>query len=387
MKNQEVHRRKFLQLGGTLAAASIIGPTLYSNTLFSELESSTSTEEGKIRLFSNENPYGPSKKVLDVISNQLSRTNRYASYHKYSTDTLKESIAKKHGVEKNQVILGHGSFEILCMLTRAFGKQENSIIVPGYTFNVTGRFADKVFDHQCKQIPLNESMDIDLVATKKAITKDTQLVYICNPNNPTGKILSASELENFCKEIASSSCTIAIDEAYIDLVSPKDRLDIGKLLIEKHNVLIIRTFSKAYGLAGLRVGYAIGLPKVIERINSEHYSFGGLICNLGVAAAITALEDNAYTADYRNKNIEVRSYVEQSLQSFGIEYLPSTTNFMLLKVKDVDRYRKALKTVGISPVPGGGAKYPEWSRISIGTQPEMETFIKTIGKMDWLIKK
>ncbi len=384
MNNQGVHRRKFLQLGGAVAAAGIISPGTYGATLLSD-ERKIMVDEEKIRLFSNENPYGPSQKVREVIKNQLSRINRYASYYEYDTNTLKATIAKINGINDSQVILGHGSFEILCMLTRAFGKSKNSIIVPGFTFNVTGRFADKVFDHKCIQVPLNTKMDIDLDATRKAVTKDTQLVYICNPNNPTGKILNANDLENFCKDVAKSTCTVAIDEAYIDLVNPANRSDIVKLLIEKHNVLVIRTFSKAYGMAGLRVGYAMGLSETIDRIKSECYSFDGLICNIGVAAAITALNDNTYINEYRVKNIKVRTYTENALKSLGIDYLPSTTNFMLVKANNVDRYKAELKKAGISPVPGGWFNYPEWSRISIGTQSEMENFISIVRKMDWLV--
>ncbi len=384
MNNQGVHRRKFLQMGGTIAAACTIAPSLYGSALLAEPEALIIKE--KMRLFSNENPYGPSKKVLESITNQMTRVNRYASFHQYDTNTLRETLAQRYSIDTNQVLLGHGSFEILCMLTRAFGQRKNSIIIPGLTFNVTGRFADKVFDHKCLQVPLDDAMQIDLEATKKAVTKETQLVYFCNPNNPTGRLLPAKTLEDFCKEIASSTCTVAIDEAYIDLVDPAARPDTVELLTEKYNVLIIRTFSKAYGLAGLRVGYALGLPATIERIRSQHYSFGGLINTVGVAAAITAIQHNAYIDIYRKQNNEVRSYVEKALKEFGIPFLPSTTNFLLMRVKDVDRYKTELKTAQISPVPGGWPNYSDWARISIGTQSEMDIFINAVSKMDWLVR-
>jgi histidinol-phosphate aminotransferase len=318
------------------------------------------------------------------MADQLSRCNRYATLHTYDTEVLKKTITDMHEIDDNQVILGHGSFEILCMLSRAFGKQENSIIVPGLTFNITGAFADKVFDHKCLKIPLSTTMDIDLTATKKAISKETQLVYICNPNNPTGKILPPKDLESFCREVASPTCTIAIDEAYIELVDDSNRPEVVKLLIEKYNVLIIRTFSKAYGMAGLRVGYIIGLPETISRINKEHYSFGGLISNVGVAAAITALQDNTYIKEYQIKNESVRLYTENALKDLGIEYIPSTTNFMLIKVTYLDRFRDDLNTAKISSGPGGWVQYPEWVRLSIGTRTEMEYFINTVAKMKWL---
>ena len=387
MKNQHHDRRKFLKLGGIATAAAVISPVAYSfgassnNTPF-ELEESTE----KIRLFSNENPYGPSKEVQRVITSQLSRVHRYASYHTYDTDHLSEAIAAKNGLDTNQVMLGHGCFDILRMLARAFGKTQNSLITPALTFNVVGRFADKVFDHKQLSIPLTPTMGIDLKATQKAVTKDTQLVFICNPNNPTGRVLNPSDLEDFCKKLASKNCVIAIDEAYIDMIEPKERPNTVSLLNQKYNVLIIRTFSKAYGMAGLRIGYAMGLPETIERIKSDHYVFTGLLNNLGVAAAITALKDDNHLVAFRKKNKEVKTYVENSLSDLGIEFIPSATNFILIHVKDILRYREALKAFDISPVGGSGKTYPNWSRISIGTIDDMKYYIKALRTMHWLIK-
>lgn len=387
MSSQQFNRRKFLQLGGTVALASAICPSIYGTTMPNDLKAKIDFQNNnEIRLFSNENPYGPSKKVTDVILTQATRVNRYASYHRFSTENLKKIIAKKNGIETNQILLGHGSFEILCMLTRAYGKKQNSIIVPDLTFNVTAGFADKIFNHKCLRIPVDKDFNIDLKATKKAVTEETQLVYLCNPNNPTGKSLPIKELESFCKQVASNSCTVVIDEAYIDLVNPEARLDSINLLVQKYNVLVIRTFSKAYGLAGLRVGYAMGLPDTITHINSKYYNFEGLICNIGVAAAITAIEENGFVEAYRNKNDTIKSYTEIALKEFGIEFLPSDTNFIFLKVNDVKRFRSEMDIVGISPIPGGWSNYPDWARISIGTVDNMKIFMNTISKMKWLIE-
>ncbi|WP_299443775.1 histidinol-phosphate transaminase [uncultured Aquimarina sp.] len=378
------NRRKFLQIGSTVAVASAVTPITYGASLFKDDILELSTDNENLRLFSNENPYGPSPKVLDAITKYTNRVNRYASFHTYDTNNLKKMIAERNNIKEDQVILGHGSFEILCMLTRTFGKEENSIIVPATTFNVTAAFADRIFDHKVKRIVLNQAMNIDLEATKKAVTKDTKLVYICNPNNPTGKALPVAELVSFCKEVASSTCTVAIDEAYIELMNPSDTPDTIKLLKEKHNVLIIRTFSKAYGLAGLRVGYAMGSSETIALLNHEFYNFGGLISNPGVVASITALEDTTYVDEYRKKNQEVRTYVEKSLDTFDIKYLKSNTNFILVDVKDAKRFRSELKPFGFAIVPGGGKHYPTWARISIGTLKEMKIFLKAVDGMNWL---
>ncbi|RMA58020.1 pyridoxal phosphate-dependent aminotransferase [Ulvibacter antarcticus] len=387
MKNKGYDRRRFLQLGGLAAVASTISPALYGAGLFNKSDASTLfTEEEKIRLFSNENPYGPGEKVMDAINSQIKRVNHYASFHQYDTNHLKEAIATKNGINTDQVILGHGSFDILRMLTRSFGNTENSLIMPALTFNVVGRFADKVFDHKQIEIPLDSEMNIDLKATAKAVTNETKLVFICNPNNPTGRILKASELEDFCKEVASEECVVAIDEAYIDMVAPSERPDTVKLLLQKHNVLILRTFSKAYGMAGLRVGYAMGLPETVEKIYGEHYTFNGLINTLGVVAAITALEDDTHVNAFRSKNLEVRSYTENALRSMGIEFLPSSTNFLLINIKEIEKYRNKLNDAGISPVGGSGKTYPNWSRISIGDQKTMEKYISVVQTMDWLVK-
>ncbi|AXT55417.1 histidinol-phosphate aminotransferase family protein [Aquimarina sp. AD1] len=384
MKATGFNRRKFLQLGSTLAVASTISPISYGATLLDKNDVKPLGNDENIRLFSNENPYGPSQKVLDAITNNTNRVNRYASFHSYSTDTLKEKIAKINGIEKDQVIFGHGSFEILCMLTRTFGQQRDGIIVPATTFNVTAAFADRIFDHKVKRILLTDGMDIDLETTKKEITKNTKLVYICNPNNPTGKSLPAAKLESFCKELATTNCTIAIDEAYIELMESSRRPDTIELLKQKYNVLIIRTFSKAFGLAGLRVGYAMGLPETIAKLNHDSYTFSGLIGNPGIVAAITALDDIDYVDEYRKKNVEVRTYMESSLKKMGLKYLKSDTNFMLIEVKDVKRLKEELVPFGIAIFPSGGKHYPTWARISIGTLQEMKIFFNAINTMNWL---
>ncbi|AXT49454.1 aminotransferase class I/II-fold pyridoxal phosphate-dependent enzyme [Aquimarina sp. BL5] len=384
MNTPGFNRRKFLQLGSTIAVASAVTPIAYGASLFKDDALEFSKENESLRLFSNENPYGPSPKVLDTITKHTNRVNRYASFHTYDTNHLKKMIAERNNIKEDQVILGHGSFEILCMLTRTFGKEQNSIIVPATTFNVTAAFADRIFDHKVKRMLLNQAMNIDLEATKKAVTKDTKLVYICNPNNPTGKALPAAELISFCKEVASSTCTVAIDEAYIELMNPSDTPDTIKLLRENHNVLIIRTFSKAYGLAGLRVGYAMGSAETIALLNHEHYNFSGLIANPGVVAAITALEDTSYVDEYRKKNSEVRTYVEKSLDTRSIKYVNSSTNFILMDVKDAKRFRSELKPFGFAIIPGGGKHYPTWARISIGRLEEMNSFLKVLDGMNWL---
>lgn len=386
MKANNFNRRRFIQFSGMAAAAASISPSMYASTLVKSVEDVPSLKEPKIRLFSNENPYGPSKEIKEVITQQLSRVNRYSSFNEYDTNHLIEAIAQKHGLENNQVVIGHGSFDILRMLTRAYGKTKNSLIMPGLTFNVVGRFADKVFDHKQQKIPLTKDMGIDLKATEKAVTSETQLVFICNPNNPTGKILEASELEAFCKKVATKNCLVVVDEAYIDMLAPSMRPKTVQLLQQKYNVLIVRTFSKAYGMAGLRIGYALGLPETIERINNNHYAFTGLLNNVGVAAAITALKNNAYVEAFRIKNDEVKKYVQDTLSSWGIEYIPSYTNFILINVKDINKYRDTLKTFGIEPIGGSGKNYPNWSRISIGSQQEMEYYLSAVKTMKWLIK-
>ncbi|SEK37062.1 histidinol-phosphate aminotransferase [Aquimarina amphilecti] len=384
MNTTGFNRRKFLQMGSTLTVASTISPISYGASLLDNNTLEFMGSDKNIRLFSNENPYGPSNKVLDAIAKNANRVNRYASFHSYSTDTLKEKIANINGIEQNQIIFGHGSFEILCMLTRTFGQEQDSIIVPATTFNVTAAFADRIFDHKVKRIKLTKEMDIDLETTKKAITKNTKLVYICNPNNPTGKSLLAKELESFCKQVATPSCTVAIDEAYIELMEPLKKLDTIELLKQKYNVLIIRTFSKAYGLAGLRVGYAMGSSETIAKLYHESYTFGGLIGNPGIVAALTALDDTTYVEAYRKKNSQVRACMEKCLEELGLKYLKSDTNFMLIDVKDVKRLKEELVPFGIAIFPSGGKHYPTWARISIGTLEQMKTFLNAINTMKWL---
>ncbi len=373
MEASDFNRRRFLGTLGMATVAGVVAP-LYSANSFDNL-SVLSKKDAKTRYFSNENPYGPSEPVKEVLLTEMINVNRYATLHKYSGDELISSIASRNEISKDQVILGHGSYEILTMLSRAFGTTKDSIIVPDLTFNIVGGFADRVFEHKTLQVPLDSAFKIDLEATKKAVTSTTKLVYLCNPNNPTGRLLDADNLEQFCNEVATDDCVVAIDEAYIELVAPELRPSTIKLLQAKKNVLIIRTFSKAYGLAGLRVGYAMGLEETIAKITKTHYNSSGLICRLGTAAAITALKDDEYINWYRQKNASIKKEVVNQLESMGYDCLESHTNFIFIKVMKAKRFKERLQEKGVFPVPGGWKKYPDWIRVSLATPMEMEDFI------------
>ena len=377
--NSKVPRRKFLKLGSAAALAGTVGPQLQAASWIKNQMVFYDNSE-KVRLFSNENPYGPSAEVLQVIAQQSKRVNRYASYHPFATDQLAEAIAQKNNLTSSQVLLGHGSFEILCMLSRAFGGSPGSILAPELTFNVIAAYANKIFENATTYVPVNSEADIDLQATINAITPATKLIYLCNPNNPTGKLLPADLVEDFCKEVASGDRVIAIDEAYIDLVPPQRRPDLMKLLQEKCNILSIRTFSKAYGMAGLRIGYLMGLPETIQKIKDHHIGFYGLLNNHGTAAAITALANDNYVENYRLKNQEVRDWVIGELQKSGLRVLESNTNFIMHEVGDVKRFKEVIKNAGLGILPGGWPKYPDWVRVSIATRSEMEAYMAEIKK-------
>lgn len=322
----------------------------------------------KARLNYNENPYGPSKKALEALKNSLSEASRYAFA---SADQLRQLIAKKEGVSADHICISAGSLEFLSLTALAHGLDGGNIISAYPTFQSLMDTAAG-FNCEWKRIPVDSNFKHDLMKMEAAVNSDTRLMYVCNPNNPTGTLLDRSELEEFCKRV-SSKVTVFVDEAYTEFHENPESISVKHLVKEGHNVIIAKTFSKIHGFAGLRVGYAIARPEMVNKINKYRLQMTTMT-GPSIAAAMASYQDEEYMQFCRTKNKEAREQTYSILKTLGYEYVPSHTSFMIFPIKgEADTYLQKMRDLGVG-VRSWTFHGKNWCRVSMGTQQDMEVF-------------
>lgn len=346
---------------------------LHQSIMFSEFLAEPSIVQ-PIRLDANENPNGPSPLVQKAILQALSSVNRYTFSE---LPRLQASIAAYEGVPTAQVQLGAGISDLLEKIALRLFQNPGTLILPSPTFPLLGN-AVKGMGSNCVSIPCLSNGSHNLAAMEAALTEETRLVYVCNPNNPTGSITPSAELVEFCKRV-SKRVPVVVDEAYLDLAV--DAPSMASLLQEGYNVIIMRTFSKGLGLAGLRIGYMLGQTSFLKPLQEIMAYNGLMLSNIAVQAAFAALEDRAFHESYIAENHRVRNEVSQALLEMGYEIIPSFTNFILFSITgpalDFELYFKergyVLKTMALDG--------KTWCRLSLGTRDQMKSFcqlLKTI---------
>lgn len=325
---------------------------------------------GLIRLRSNENPYGPSVLARNAMRDSINVSNRY------NWDLLDEligKIAQKHTLTDQNILLGAGSSEILNLVALYCSKKTGNLIIAETTFDYWTVTAENAGLKKIA-IPLTVDKKHDLSAMLNAIDAETRLVYICNPNNPTGTLCATEELLNFIKE-ATKRTKVLVDEAYLDYT---DQPSLANLVTENKNLIIGRTFSKIYGLAGARIGYALAHPEIITEMSQLHFSASGSVSILSSAGALASLKDDKFVAETILLNAEARKYTIQQLENLKIRCIPSHTNFVYFSLENYNKdFFEQLKKNNIL----GTKIYEEkgkWSRITIGTMKEMKEFIKAL---------
>lgn len=370
MKNTSViNRRKWLR-NSLLSSAGLV--VAASTNGFAHTLAPAVAEEEFTRLFSNENPYGPSPKAITAMEGLLRRANRYPTNHEVTGQALKEAIARKEGVKPENVILGNGSVQLLILLAKLYGSHQEKIIMPDPTFDITGHHANAL-GADVKYVKLNKQHAMDLGAMQRAVDSNTSLVMVCNPNNPTGTIVSAQKLTKFCKEV-SKKAVVFVDEAYIEYADPTKTASMIDLVRQGENVIITRTFSKMYGLAGMRMGYALAPEAIIQKLKKVKGRFGSLHNILGLGAALASMKDARFTALSIKKNNEVMTYFCGELKAMKLRYVPSEANFIYIQTgKKFPRFHQQLKANKIKVVGKDGR---EWSRISLGTKAEMKRLVE-----------
>jgi len=325
-----------------------------------------------IKLASNENPLGCSPDVAHAISGMASQANIYPDFANYD---LNRAIAEVNGLEPGQVLAGAGSSEIILMAVRAFLDSSRTAIIPQYSFQAYEGMVQSVGAN--KIIIPAKGWDFDLEAILEAVSEDTKLLFLTTPNNPTGVTIAPHILEDFIDRLPDH-VLLVLDEAYREYLAPEDRIDIPALLKKRRNLLVLRTFSKIYGLAGLRVGYGLGDPDLLQLLRRLQMPFS--VNSYAQSAAIAALRDT----DFLNKAYELNKSelqrVSEALQSRGIEFVPSAGNFVLIKVGNGPMIAREMMKLGVIVRPVSNYGLPEWVRVTIGLPGENDRFLTVLGE-------
>lgn len=324
-----------------------------------------------VKLASNENPLGPSPRAVAAMQAELEQVALYPDGNGFA---LKSALAARFGVRMEQLVLGNGSNDILEFAARAFLGPGTSAVYSQHAFAVYP-LATQTVGARGIEVPAR-AFGSDLAAMVAAITPDTRVMFIANPNNPTGTFIPGDDLLGLCRRVPRD-VLIVLDEAYTEYLSPADRYDSLAWLAEFPNLLVSRTFSKAYGLAGLRVGFGIAAPEVIDLLNRVRPPFN--VNSLGLAAAEAALADEDYLARGVALNRAGMLQVVNGLRRLGLDYIPSWGNFLAFRVGDgAGVYQKLLRR-GVIVRPVGSYGMPEWLRVSIGLASQNQTFLSALA--------
>ncbi|MFB4211364.1 histidinol-phosphate transaminase [Shouchella sp. JSM 1781072] len=328
-----------------------------------------------IKMASNENPYGASPKVAERIASVASETSIYPDG--YGTE-LRSALASKHQVDEKQIILGNGSDEVIQFLCRAFLSTGTNTVMATpsfsqYKLNATIEDADII------EVPVTESGDHDLDRMLAAINEKTRIVWVCNPNNPNGVAIDQNRFSEFLKQVPEG-CLVVSDEAYYEYVTSTSFPETVSLLEEYPQLVVLRTFSKAYGLAGLRVGYGITSQVIAQAIDPVRPPFNNN--SIGHQAALAALEDEAFIQSCKEKNKVEMNRLEDFFESQGFYVYPSETNFLMIETGiPGNKVFQAFLEKGFILRSGEALGYPTGIRISIGSQEENDAFLEVASQI------
>jgi len=326
-----------------------------------------------VKLASNENPLGPSPKAIEAIEAQLGELTRYPDGNGFA---LKEKLAERYGVTLSQVTLGNGSNDILELVARAYLAPGLNAVFSEHAFAVYP-IATQAVGAQAKAVPARQ-WGHDLPAMLAAIDENTRVVFIANPNNPTGTWFGGDELKRFLDAVPEQ-VLVVLDEAYIEYAVGGDLPDGLTYLAAYPNLLVSRTFSKAYGLAALRVGYAISSAAIADVLNRVRQPFN--VNSLAMAAACAALDDDDYLAESRACNCAGMRQLEAGFRQLGLDWIPSRGNFIAVDFgRDAAPINQALLRDGVIVRPVAGYGMPTFLRVSIGTEAENARFLNVLSK-------
>jgi histidinol-phosphate aminotransferase len=333
-----------------------------------------------VRISSNENPLGPGQHVLDAIVGKFPEAGRYPFNAKQNEGAIPAALAAKFGAKAENIVMGAGSGEILTNAVRAFTSAAKPLATPWPSFENPYNTAKKI-GTPVKEAKLDDKLRVDIEKTIEA-AKGAGLVFFCNPNNPTATVHGASTVADFVKRVraASPDTTILIDEAYHDYVTDPSYKSAVDIALSTPNVFVTRTMSKAYGMAGLRIGYAIGQKETIARLNEFKMPYG--IGTPHIAAALAGLGNQAHIDAERKRNTDVRAFTIKAFADMGFTSTDSNANFIFVNLKrPAASFRDACAQAGVLV----GRDFPPYEkthcRISIGTQAEMQRAVEVFKKV------
>jgi len=315
-----------------------------------------------IKVASNENPLGPSPKAVKAMQLAVAQSHLYPDGNAFY---LKNKLASKLGVEPPNLILGNGSNEIIEFVSHALLGPGDEIVVSQYCFAIYPLVA-MMMGAKVNAVPAVD-YGHDLPAMLDAITPGTRIIWVANPNNPTGTLAKPDDVRNLVESVPDD-VLLVMDEAYYEFL--EDPVDLLPLIRsgEKPNLLLMRTFSKIYGLAGLRIGYGIGHPELVAALEKVRQPFNTNA--IAQAGAMAALEDEAHLSQTWQVNANGLRFFESFCRDNGYEFVPSYANFILVNVGDGLAVFESLQRQGVIARPMGGYGLPEWIRLSIGTETE-----------------
>ncbi|HEY1326158.1 MAG TPA: histidinol-phosphate transaminase [Casimicrobiaceae bacterium] len=324
-----------------------------------------------VKLASNENPRGPSPKALAAISAAAADLTRYPDGNAYA---LKQALAARLAVGAEQIVLGNGSNDVLELVTHAFLRPGDEAVYAQHAFTVYP-LATQARGATGVVVPARD-YGHDLCAMLAAITPRTRVVFVANPNNPTGTWIDPQRLEAFAAAVAPD-VLVVLDEAYNEYLDAAQQANATRWIARYPNLVVTRSFSKAYGLAALRIGYGVMDGAVADMLNRVRQPFN--VNALAQAAALAALDDAAYVEDSRRLNREGLAQLAAGFARLGVKALPSHGNFVLVEVGDATRVYGALLRQGVIVRPVANYELPTWLRVTVGLPQENERFLAALA--------
>ncbi len=362
-----VNRRQLMRgmVGGAIGLA--LAPTTFGqwNARRVDPNAGLGPKPGFARLNSNENPYGPGPRALEAAADAATK----GAYYPFAiSNNLQHAIAEQHGLTLDNMLLSSGSNEALQAALVAWGKK-GKILVPELTYAAHIGYAARL-GVEIVRVPMKKDMSIDLDGLAATIDETISLVYICSPNNPTGMVLDGDELRKFCRKVGDSA-VILIDEAYNELTDDPEYSSMVDLVRDEENVIVMRTFSKIFGMAGMRVGYGMARPDLADTVRQHVMSWTS---GVGLAAAIAAYGDTDFIEFSRSKVHEGRAMVNETFRRNGIEPLPSQANFVYADIgRDASEFANRMRAERVG-IRGIFQPYPTFSRVSMGKLEDLKMF-------------
>ena len=331
-----------------------------------------------VKLASNENPLGMSPKAREAMLAAAADLGRYPDGNGFE---LKAAISKRFGISTDWITLGNGSNDILELAAHAFLQPDRESVYSQHSFAVYA-LATQATGAKAVVVPATAALGHDLPAMRKAVNDRTGIVCIANPNNPTGTFLKPAEVIAFIKDIPARTL-IVLDEAYTEYLSDNDRYNAFEWVAQYPNLLVSRSFSKAYGLAGLRIGFGVARPEITDLLNRIRQPFN--VNSMAQAAACAALFDDEFLALSRRVNQEGLAQIAAAAKDLGLSFVPSWGNFLLIKMGDAAdagmQVFQALLAKGVITRPVANYGLPQWLRISIGTREENARCIEALREV------